>query len=206
MDRLFVTGIGTGVGKTVAAAFLTQYLQADYWKPIQSGDLHYTDSMAVKDLVDETLVIHPEGIRLKEPASPHQSAAMEGKRLRWADFSLPQTGNKLLIEGAGGLFVPINEEEFVIDFIAARGWPVALVIRNYLGCINHTLLSVQALRQRGIPIAYAVMNGAFVPATASIILHHLPGETRVIKLPEFSPLDRNAIKQAVTTFTTNKTA
>lgn len=197
MDKLFVTGIGTGVGKTVAAAFLMQYFKADYWKPIQSGDLHYTDSMAVRDLVDKALIIHPEGVKFKEPASPHQSAAMEGKAIKWADFTLPKTANMLLIEGAGGLFVPINQEEFMIDFIAEKQLPVALVIRNYLGCINHTLLSVQALLQRGISIAYAVMNGTFVPATEEIILHHLPKDTPIIRLPEFNPLNSTTLKQAI---------
>jgi dethiobiotin synthetase len=205
MDRLFVTGIGTGVGKTVSAAFLTQYFRADYWKPIQSGDLHDSDSMQVKRLVDEDLVIHPEWLQLKEPASPHQSAAMEGKSLKWADLKVPQTNNKLVIEGAGGLMVPISREELMIDLVVAQQWQVALVIRNYLGCINHTLLSLQALRQRDIKVAYAVMNGDFVPATKDIILHHLPEHTPVIELPEFKPLNRPAIRQAVTTWTTNKT-
>lgn len=190
---LFITGIGTGVGKTVAAAVLTEYFQADYWKPVQAGDLHQSDSMKVAELVGQGLCIHPERYRLKMAVSPHQAAAAEAVQIQLEDFQIPETENRLLIEGAGGLFVPFNEQHFMIDLIAQTGLPVVLVIRDYLGCINHSLLSVETLKQRSIAIAYVVFNGAFNPATRRLIEKHLPNDAGIINLPEIDPLDRLAV-------------
>lgn len=170
MKHLFITGIGTDVGKTVISAILTEYLQADYWKPIQSGDLHNSDSMKVKALISNSMsFFHPERYRLNNPLSPHASAEIDGVRISLDDFELPQTDNHLIVEGAGGLFVPINERDTVIDLIERLNIPVVLVSRNYLGSINHTMLSIEALRARNIEIQGIIFNGMSTPATERFI-------------------------------------
>lgn len=194
--KYFITGIGTGIGKTVTSAILTQYFKADYWKPVQSGDLDQSDSMLVSKLNNENIDVHPEWYRLKYPASPHQSAAMENIEIKVSDFELPETENILLTEGAGGLFVPLNNTEFMIDLITHLNVPVILVVRDYLGCINHTLLSVEALRSRDIEIAFVVLNGNFVDETKEIILKHIPSGTKVIELPELDILSKESIQKA----------
>ena len=168
--QFFITGIGTEIGKTVVSAIVTEYLQADYWKPVQSGDLHWTDTMKVQSLVSNTKsVFHPERHRLNAPLSPHASAALDGVQIKLSDFTIPATSNHLVVEGAGGLMVPLNEHEVLLDLIQQLQIPVILVSRNYLGSINHTLLSFEALQQRNIPIAGIVFNGEPNPASESFI-------------------------------------
>ena len=170
MLQFFVTGIGTEIGKTVVSSILTEYLQADYWKPVQSGDLHLTDTMKVQALVSNTKsYFHPERHRLNAPLSPHAAAALDGVQIQLSDFTLPQTSNHLIVEGAGGLMVPLNDQDLMIDLIKQLGIPVILVSRNYLGSINHTVLSIEALQRRDIPIAGIVINGEPNPATESFI-------------------------------------
>lgn len=192
---LFITGIGTGIGKTVTSAVLTQYFKADYWKPIQSGDLDQSDSLAVKSMIDNDLIIHPERFKLNHPASPHQSAAMENIEITLDDFQLPNTENSLLVEGAGGLFVPLNNYEFMIDLIAKFNLKTVLVVRDYLGCINHTLLSIEALQQRNLEIAYVVLNGNFEPATKDVLIKNIPKTTQIIELPELNLLSKENINK-----------
>ena len=170
MMQFFVTGIGTEIGKTVVSSILTEYLQADYWKPVQSGDLHLTDTMKVQALVSNTKsYFHPERHRLNAPLSPHAAAALDGVQIQLSDFTLPQTSNHLIVEGAGGLMVPLNDQDLMIDLIKQLGIPVILVSRNYLGSINHTVLSIEALQRRDIPIAGIVINGEPNPATETFI-------------------------------------
>jgi dethiobiotin synthetase len=158
--KYFVTGIGTGIGKTIVSAILTEKLKADYWKPVQAGELDSSDTMKVKSLVSNpTSVFHPETYRLTEPFSPHKSAAIDGIKINMNRFVMPQTSNKLIIEGAGGLMVPLNDQFLVIDLIKQLNAKVILVSQNYLGSINHTLLSIQALQQQQIPIAGIIFNG-----------------------------------------------
>jgi len=188
--QFFITGIGTEIGKTVVSAILTEYLQADYWKPVQSGDLHWTDTMKVQSLISNTKsVFHPERHRLNAPLSPHASAALDGVQINLSDFTLPQTSNHLIVEGAGGLMVPLNDHEVMLELIQKLNIPVILVSRNYLGSINHTLLSFEALQRRNIPIAGIVFNGDPNPATESFIENYtqLPILFRVGDLPEISP-------------------
>ena len=192
---LFITGIGTGIGKTVTSAVLTQYFKADYWKPIQSGDLDQSDSLTVKSLIDDDLIIHPERFKLNYPASPHQSAAMENIEINLDDFQLPNTENSLLVEGAGGLFVPLNNYEFMIDLIAKFNLKTVLVVRDYLGCINHTLLSIEALQQRNLEIAYVVLNGNFEPATKDVLIKNIPKTIQIIELPELNLLSKETINK-----------
>ncbi len=198
-ENLFVTGIGTGVGKTICSAVLTRIFDADYWKPIQSGDLHYTDSMIIKDLTRSNTFCHPETYRLKLAASPHQSAAEEGITITTRDFSLPETTKSLIVEGAGGLMVPISDSEFIIDFIEKLNIPVALVIKNYLGCINHSLLSFMAIRQRGLQLKYLILNGTFPKDTERIICNFINTETEIIRIPEFAQLTKESMESFIPT-------
>ncbi|WP_413534038.1 dethiobiotin synthase [Empedobacter brevis] len=192
--QLFVTGIGTGVGKTIVSAIFTEALQADYWKPIQAGDLESSDSLLVKSLTSPELKIHQECYRLQKAASPHQSAKEEAIEINLNDFELPKTTNSLIIEGAGGLFVPINEEDFMIGLIQQFNLPTVVVATNYLGCINHTLLTIEVLKMRNIPIEYFVFNGEFDEDTARVIKNHLPSDISIISIPKLNSINSNEVK------------
>ena len=193
--KLFITGIGTEIGKTVCSAILTKYFKADYWKPIQSGDLHFSDSMKIKEWVGENVVIHAERYQLQLAASPHQSALEEGILINSNDFKLPETQNNLIVEGAGGLMVPISDDEFIIDLIEKLNLPVALVVRNYLGCINHTLLSLMALKQKNIKLEYLILNGSFPADTERIICKNIQQETKIIRIPEIENITKENIER-----------
>ena len=161
VNQYFVTGIGTEIGKTIVSAILTEALQTDYWKPIQSGDLDNSDSLKIQRWVSNPHTrIHPERFRLNTPLSPHASAAIDGVEIKVQDFQLPDTSRPLIVEGAGGLMVPLNHQETMLDLIKHLNLPVILVSRHYLGSINHTLLSLEVLRSRGIVLAGLLYNGA----------------------------------------------
>lgn len=191
---LFVTGIGTEVGKTVCSAVLTKYFEAEYWKPVQSGDLEYSDTMKIKNWVGEHTVCHPERYRFKLAASPHQSAREEGILIDLNEFQIPKTQNHLIIEGAGGLMVPLNDNEFIIDLIEKLNVPAALVVKNYLGCINHTLLSVLVLNQKKIKLNYLILNGNFPPDTERVICENIPPETEIIRIPDLENITKESIE------------
>jgi len=166
----FITGIGTDVGKTVASAIITQALGADYWKPVQSGDLDHTDTMKVQKWVTHpSTVFHPSAYALTVPASPHLSAALDGVEITLDRIIPPSTENHLIIEGAGGVYVPLNKKDSVIDLIKPD-YKVIVVSRHYLGSINHTLLTIEALRSRGLTIAGILFNGDEHRPTEDIIL------------------------------------
>ncbi len=190
----FVTGIGTEVGKTVCSAVLTKYFKADYWKPVQSGDLDFSDSMKIKNWVGENTVCHPETYRFRLAASPHQSAKEENILVDLNEFKLPETKNNLIVEGAGGLMVPLNDNEFIIDLIQKLNIPVALVVRNYLGCINHTLLSLLVLKQRNIQLEYLILNGDFPFDTEKIICENIHPETKIIRIRNIENLTKENIE------------
>ncbi|MEQ8706420.1 MAG: dethiobiotin synthase [Phaeodactylibacter sp.] len=194
---VFVTGIGTEVGKTVTAALLVRTLKADYWKPVQSGDLNHTDTMKVRKWAGEAAgTFHPERYRLNLPMSPHASAADDGVTIQLQDFELPDTRNFLIVEGAGGLHVPLNDQDCIIDLIQRLGLPVVLVSRHYLGSINHTLLSVEALRHRGISIAGLIFNGDPHPSTESII-EKMTGLQPLFQLGEMQALNDECFERQV---------
>jgi dethiobiotin synthetase len=174
MKRIFVTGIGTGVGKTLVSAIITEYLQADYWKPIQSGDLDNTDTMTVRRLISNSeSVLHEERFRLTQPLSPHASAEIDGIEMKLNDFTTPESAKQyLVIEGAGGLMVPINNTTTIADLIKFLDASVILVSKNYLGSINHTLLTIQELERREIPITGLVFNGECLPQTENFIINY----------------------------------
>jgi dethiobiotin synthetase len=165
--RIFVTGTSTGVGKTLISAILTRKLNADYWKPVQSGELDDSDTDKVRSLVaSDTAVFHKEAYRLTQPLSPHYAARLDGVFIDPLKIKLPKTENDLIIEGAGGLMVPLNTDYLIIDLIKDLKAEAVLVSLNYLGSINHTLLSIEALKRRDIPIAGIIFNGE--PAEESV--------------------------------------
>ncbi|MDB5133175.1 MAG: dethiobiotin synthase [Mucilaginibacter sp.] len=186
---LFVTGIGTGIGKTLISAILVEKLKADYWKPVQSGDLENSDTLKVKSLVSNTIsVFHPETYRLTQPYSPHKSAAIDGITIDLQKIIAPETNNILIIEGAGGLMVPLNDKVLMIDLIKQLDAEVILVSQTYLGSINHTLLSVEALKHRQIPIKGVIFNGD--------IEHHIlnyTGMTLLGSIPHINPINKRII-------------
>lgn len=157
--NFFISGIGTEVGKTVISSIFVQALQADYFKPIQSGDLHYTDTMKVKELADTKGFFHTETYLLNQALSPHTSSEIDGVTIKLDQIKLPITTNRLVIEGAGGLLVPLNDNEHLTHLIQKINTPVVLVSRNYLGSINHSLMSFEILKSFGIPILGWVFNG-----------------------------------------------
>jgi len=186
---LFITGIGTGIGKTIVSAVLVEKLKADYWKPVQSGDLDNSDTLLVKSLVSNPVTkFYPEAYRLTQPFSPHKSAALDGMEINPEKIIIPQTDNQLIIEGAGGLMVPLNERFLMIDLIKKLGAEVVLVSQNYLGSINHTLLSIDALRSRNIPIKGIIFNGDSDEWSESVILkQNLPLLVRISNQKSITP-------------------
>ena len=158
--KYIIAGIGTEIGKTFISSILTESLQADYWKPIQSGALDFTDTDTVRSLIsNDKSVFYPETYRLNQPMSPHAAAAIDGVRIEISKFELPQTDNHLIIELAGGIMVPLNNQETNLDLIKKLNVPVILVSKNYLGSINHTLLSVEVLKMNNIEVKGLIFNG-----------------------------------------------
>ena len=189
---IFITGIGTGVGKTIVSAILVQKLKADYWKPIQSGDLDNSDTALVRSLVSHKLcTFHPEAYRLTQPFSPHKSAALDGIYIDPEKFVLPETENQLIIEGAGGLMVPINDQFLMIDLIKKLDAEVVLVSKNYLGSINHTLMSAGILKNNGIKLSRLIFSGEQDHDSESIIRKYLQIESKHI--PYFEELNSERV-------------
>lgn len=169
MRKLFITGIGTEVGKTVVSSIVVEALEADYWKPVQAGDLEFSDTDRVKSWIsNERSVFHPSAYALKTPMSPHAAAELDGLRIEPGSIVEPVTSNDLVIEGAGGLLVPLNEENTILDLIR-KEYRTIVVSKNYLGSINHTLLTLYALRSRGLNVSGIIFNGEPVPSTERII-------------------------------------
>ena len=168
--KLFITGIGTDVGKTIASAIITQSLEANYWKPVQAGDLDNSDSHKIQRYISNNkTVIHENSYKLNTPASPHLAAEIDGITIDLKKIIEPSTDNHLIIEGAGGILVPLNDNDCIIDLIK-EDYKVILVSRHYLGSINHTLLTFEALKSRNIPVAGIVFSGDENKASEEIIL------------------------------------
>lgn len=163
MKKFFVTGIGTGVGKTIVSAVLVEALQADYWKPIQAGNLEDSDTKTIRRLVSNSVsTIHPEAYRLTQPLSPHAAAQIDNVAidLQRLCSSVPVTQNQhLIIEGAGGAMSPVNESSVMIDLMQGLEASIVVVSQHYLGSINHTLLTIDALKKRNLPLHGIIFNG-----------------------------------------------
>jgi dethiobiotin synthetase len=193
---LFVTGIGTGIGKTVVSAILAEKWKADYWKPVQSGDLDNSDTAQVKRLVSNSKsFFYNEAYKLTQPFSPHKSAAIDRITIDPGHLILPAINNNLVIEGAGGLMVPLHKQFLMIDLIKKFGCEVVLVTQNYLGSINHTLLSVYALKNENIPIKGIIFNGAKDIYSKEFILEYT-GLNLLGHIPQYEKLDKKAIIDA----------
>ena len=159
-DRFFITGIDTDVGKTVVSSVLVEAFSADYWKPVQCGDLEQSDTMKVRSLISvDQSQCHPETHRFRHPVSPHLAAEREGKKIELEHFKVPETRKPLIIEGAGGVLVPLNERAWIVDLARRFGCRVLLVSRNILGSLNHTFLSIEALQRRGLEVSGLIFNG-----------------------------------------------
>ena len=192
--RIVVTGTDTGIGKTVFAAALASALDGYYWKPIQSGLEDETDSDAVRRLSALPAErILPERYRLRMPASPHLAARIDGVAIDAERFDLPATARPLVIEGAGGLLVPLTRELTYIDVLARWRAPLALCARTTLGTINHTLLSIEAIRVRGIPLLGVAFIGDENTSSEDIIV--ALGRTRRLgRLPFLTQLSAGSLK------------
>ena len=201
-DTYFITGISTEVGKTMSSAIVVESLQADYWKPIQSGDLDNSDTMKVKSLISNSIsTFFPSSYEFDYPASPHLSAQMEGRHIELAHIKRPHSSNTLVIEGAGGLFVPLNKRNTILDLMLPTD-KIVLVSRHYLGSINHTMLSVEALQRRGLNIFGIIFSGEENTATESWIASYtqIPIIGRIEEEPFF---DKNTIKKYADLFKKN---
>jgi len=168
--KLFITGIGTDVGKTIVSAIVTQALEADYWKPIQAGDLDNSDSHKIQRYIsNDKTVIHPNSYNLNTPASPHLAATIDGITIDLKKIAEPKTQKHLVIEGAGGLLVPLNDKDCIVDLIQ-KDYKVIVVSRHYLGSVNHTLLTFEALKNRKIEVAGIIFSGDENQSTEEIII------------------------------------
>lgn len=189
--RVFLTGTDTGIGKTLAAAWLLLHSGARYWKPVQAGLDGETDEQTVRRLTglggDR---FHPTVYSLNQPLSPHEAARRDGVAIAMDRFAVPD--GPLVVEGAGGLMVPLNPESLVIDLIRQSGLPALLMARTALGTINHTLLSLEALRSRRIPVAGVLLCGPNMPHNRAAIESY--GKARVVgHLPPLEPVTREAL-------------
>jgi len=200
--KLFITGIGTDVGKTIASAIVTEALEADYWKPIQAGDLDNSDTHKVKRYVSNSKsTFFENSYALNTPASPHYAAAVDNISIDLKKIIEPVTQNHLVVEGAGGVFVPLNDQDCVIDLIQPD-YKVIVVSRHYLGSINHTLLTIEALQNRNIKIAGIIFNGNENKATESIILSKT-GINFIGRIDDEPYLDQNVILEYAALFQEN---
>lgn len=205
--KLFITGISTDVGKTIASAIITEALEADYWKPIQAGDLENSDSHKIKAYIsNDKTVIHENSYKLNTAASPHYAAQLDGITIDIKNIKEPNPDsyrdkNHLVIEGAGGVFVPLNATDCVIDLIRPD-YKVIVVSRHYLGSINHTLLTIEALENRKIKVAGIVFSGDENKASEEIILKKTC--VKLIGRIETEPyFDQNVIKEYADLFRKN---
>jgi dethiobiotin synthetase len=191
--RYFITGTGTGIGKTLVSTILCEAWKADYWKPIQAGFADGTDSDFVRKMLSNKISkVFSEQYKLKLPASPHLSASKENIEMKLPDFKIPDTKNNLIIEGAGGLMVPVNDSDLMVDLINYLKMEVIVVSRFYLGSINHSLLTAEVLAKRNIPVAGVIFNGDKMEGAEEIILKHT-GWKKIAHIPTLSSIDKNTI-------------
>ena len=193
MNGFFVTGTDTDVGKTVVSAWLLVHLDACYWKPVQAGAEPETDSATVRRLAEvEADRIVPEAYLLSEPIAPHEAAQRSGIAIDMAKLVPPPCDRPLVVEGAGGLMVPLTDEAYVVDLATELHLPLILVTRSTIGTINHTLLSLEAIRRRGLPLAGVVINGPETPHNRAAIERY--GQVEVIaEIPWLETVSRSTL-------------
>jgi len=193
MKKIFITGISTEVGKTIVSAIITEALQADYWKPIQAGELDNCDTQKVKQLIfNKKSKFHTNSYALKTPMSPHAAAEIDGVTIDLAEIKEPKTENHLVIEGAGGLLVPLNDSETILDIIKSC-YKVIVVSRHYLGSINHTLLTIMLLQEKGFDVS-VIFSGEEHKTTEKII-KKMTNVSVIGRIEEEPYFDTNVIKE-----------
>ncbi len=198
---VFITGIGTGVGKTVASAIICEALKADYWKPVQAGDLENSDTKKVKSLItNKESFFFNEAYQLPYPLSPHAAAALADTEVDVEKINIPSSKNRLVVEGAGGLMVPLNYHTLYIDLIRSWKIEVILVSRHYLGSINHTLLSAESLLTRNIPVKGIIFNGEENVHTEEVILK-MTGLSMIGRIDETKKVSKAFVKKQSEKFT-----
>ncbi|PXY40073.1 dethiobiotin synthase [Flavobacterium cheongpyeongense] len=200
--KLFVTGISTDVGKTIASSIIVEALEADYWKPIQAGDLDNSDTHKVKSRISNfKSEFYPNAYELHTPASPHLAAKIDQITIDLEQIQEPKTENHLVIEGAGGIFVPLNEKDTIADLIQSD-YKIVIVSRHYLGSINHTLLTIEAIQNRGFEISGIIFSGNENKSTESLILNKT-GIKCIGRIDEEPFFDQNVIKEYADLFREN---
>ena len=199
--KYFITGISTDVGKTIVAAIVVEALNADYWKPIQAGELDHCDTKKVAALVSNTSSkFHPNSYALKTPMSPHAAAKIDNITIDLKQIKTPNTANHIVIEGAGGLLVPLNDTATILDVIKPA-YKVIVVSRHYLGSINHTLLTVQLLQGKGFDVSL-VFSGEAHPSTEEII-KKMTGVHVIGRVDEEPSFNKQVIKKYAELFKKN---
>ena len=200
---IIIAGIHTGIGKTICSAVICQALGYDYFKPIQAGDLDNSDSVFIKKNVDNpSCIIHRESYQLNTPASPHFASALDGITIKKENIILPVSKNNIVIETAGGIMSPLAKNFLNIDLVQHFNLPVIIVASNYLGSINHTLLSVSAMQQRNITIQGLVFSGEAVESTRQYILEYtqLP---LLFSIPLFQNINSQVVADFAKTISIN---
>ena len=193
MKKIFVTGISTEVGKTLISAIIVEALKADYWKPVQAGELDYSDSMKVQGLISNTLTkFFPNSYALNTPMSPHAAAEIDEVEIDIKLIETPKTENTLVIEGAGGLLVPLNNQDTILDLIEPS-YKVIVVSRHYLGSINHTLLTLKLLQEKGFEVS-VIFSGNEHSSTESII-QKMTGVKILGRVDEEAEINQEMVKK-----------
>ena len=201
MNIYFITGISTEVGKTIASAIVTEALEADYFKPVQAGDLDYSDTDKVRELVANSASrFHSNSYALQTPISPHASAAIDNITIDIDTIVIPQTSNDLVLEGAGGLLVPLNDTKTILDLIEPS-YKVIVVSRHYLGSINHTLMTIHLLKAKGVQPAI-IFSGDEHPTTEEII-KKMSGVQIIGRIDEEPYFDEMVVKEYAENFKEN---
>jgi dethiobiotin synthetase len=194
MQSIAIVGIHTGIGKTIVSAIMTEALQADYWKPVQAGNLDATDTMEVRRLVSNPSgIFYKEAYLLQEPMSPHAAAEKEGIEIDIEKIKLPNAERRTIVETAGGLLSPITPNKTNLDLVVSLGLPVVLVSRNYLGSINHTMLTYEVLAKYEIEIKGIIFNGPANPASEEFILSNT-GLAQLLSIQEEASFDKEKVK------------
>ncbi len=193
-NSIAIAGIHTGIGKTIASAVIAEAIGADYWKPVQAGT-EERDALTVKQLLmNGAERVHPEALILTQPMSPHAAADIDGVRVDFTAFKWPVTNKTLLVETAGGLLSPMSATTTMTDFITHYQLPTILIAQNYLGSINHTLMSIEVLKSRGIQLLGIVMNGDENKYSESFIEQY--GKVPIIaRIPQFGVLNNEAVRK-----------
>jgi dethiobiotin synthetase len=194
MQSIAIAGIHTGIGKTIVSAILAEALQADYWKPVQAGNADATDTMEVKRLVSNpSSIFYKEAYFLREAISPHAAAEKEGIQIELEKIKLPNPLRQTIVETAGGLLSPVTAVKTNLDILLQLRLPVVLVSKNYLGSINHTMLTFEVLKKSNLEIKGIIFNGPENAASENFILSNT-GLTKLLSVKEEVFFDKEKVK------------